>query len=60
MCYPRLQGFWPLDQQPDWNILNPLTPDIESPNSKRPGNKVSVSNESFYPVDLDWWSDEVK
>lgn len=54
----RLQGFWPLTEQPDWNIQNPLTLDAESPNGKRSPSIRQLSNESFYPVDLDWWSDE--
>ncbi|XP_026284757.1 NBAS subunit of NRZ tethering complex isoform X1 [Frankliniella occidentalis] len=55
----RLQGFWPLINQPDWNIQNPLTVELESPNGKRSSNiRQSLSNESFYPIDLDWWSEE--
>ncbi|XP_034245235.1 neuroblastoma-amplified sequence-like isoform X2 [Thrips palmi] len=55
----RLLGYWPLVEQPDWNAQNPLNVEAESPNGKRSaGLQAPLSNESFSPVDLDWWSDE--
>ncbi|KAK3925364.1 Neuroblastoma-amplified sequence [Frankliniella fusca] len=55
----RLQGYWPLIEQPDWNIQNPLIMELESPNGKRTANnRQSLSDEFFYPIDLDWWSEE--
>ncbi|XP_068083289.1 NBAS subunit of NRZ tethering complex [Anabrus simplex] len=51
----KLYRYWPLCEQPDFDVKNPM---LSGFNKRRSRMYAGDAQSYFYPVDLNWWSEQ--